>query len=44
MVKFDRSEVQALLPPGYHNLKLTGELFSGTAFEGFSDTIRVIDP
>lgn len=44
MVKFDRREVQILLAPGYHNVRLSGKLFSGIAFEGFSDTIRVIDP
>jgi hypothetical protein len=44
MVKFDRSDVQALLPVGTYNLKVTGEFTDGTSFEGYSDEIRVIDP
>jgi hypothetical protein len=44
MVKFDRSAVQAFLPVGTYNLKVTGELADGTSFEGYSDEIRVIDP
>lgn len=41
MVKFDRSEVIALLPQlGEAELIITGTLFNGTKFEG-SDTIRV---
>jgi hypothetical protein len=44
MLKFDRSAVQALLPVGTYNLKVTGELTDGTSFEGYSDEIRVIDP
>jgi hypothetical protein len=44
MVKFDRSEVEDMLPVGTYNLKVTGELADGTSFEGYSDEIRVIDP
>jgi hypothetical protein len=44
MLKFDRSDVQALLPVGTYNLKVTGELTDGTSFEGYSDEIRVINP
>ncbi|UCE36443.1 MAG: hypothetical protein JSW00_13095 [Thermoplasmata archaeon] len=44
MVKFDRSEVENMLSPGTYNLKVTGELMDGTAFEGYSDEIRVIEP
>lgn len=41
MVKFDRSEVAAILSPGDAvELTVTGELTDGTSFEG-SDTIRV---
>lgn len=43
MVKFDRSDLQDLLPVGTYNLKVTGELADGTSFEGYSDEIRVID-
>lgn len=42
-VKFDRSEVEAMLGPGETELTLTGEFTCGARFEG-SDTIRVIDP
>lgn len=44
MVKFDRSEVEDMLSPGTYNLKVTGGLVDGTQFEGYSDTITVIDP
>jgi hypothetical protein len=44
MVKFDRSDVQAMFPVGTYNMKVTGELTDGTSFEGYSDEIRVIDP
>ncbi|UCG70363.1 MAG: hypothetical protein JSV09_04915 [Thermoplasmata archaeon] len=44
MVKFDRGDVEDLLSPGIYNLKVTGQLFDGTPFEGYSDPIRVIDP
>lgn len=44
MVKFDRSDVEDLLPVGTYNLNVTGELIDGTSFEGNSDEIRVIDP
>jgi parallel beta-helix repeat protein len=44
MVKFKRSEVQDMLAPGTYNLKVTGELFDGTKFEGYSDEITVINP
>lgn len=41
MVKFDRSEVAAILSPGDAvELTVTGELTDGTLFAG-SDTIRV---
>ncbi len=43
MVKFDRSDVEDMLSPGTYNLKVSGELIDGTAFEGYSDEIRVID-
>ncbi len=43
MVKFDRSDVQALVDPGQVELTVTGQLADGTEFAG-SDTIRVIDP
>jgi hypothetical protein len=44
IVKFDRSEVEDMLPVGTYNLKVTGELTDGTSFEGYSDEIKVIDP
>jgi hypothetical protein len=44
MVKFDRSEVEDMLSPGTCNLKVSGELTDGSAFEGYSDEIRIIDP
>lgn len=44
MVKFDRSEVEDMLSPGRYNLKVAGELTDGTAFNGYSDEIRVIEP
>ncbi|UCE36877.1 MAG: hypothetical protein JSW00_15430 [Thermoplasmata archaeon] len=44
MVKFDRSEVEDMLPPGTYNLKVTGELADGTLFKGYSDGITVINP
>jgi WD40 repeat protein len=43
IVKFDRSEVEDMLPVGTYNLKVTGELTDGTSFEGYSDEIKVID-
>ena len=42
MVKFDRQELISLLEVGDAELKVAGELYDGTPFEG-SDTIRVID-
>ncbi len=43
MVKFDRSEVQAILEPSEEvEITVTGELYDDTPFEG-SDTIKVID-
>jgi parallel beta-helix repeat protein len=44
MVKFDRSEVEDMLLPGTYNLKVSGELKTGTPFEGYSDEIKVIEP
>lgn len=44
MAKFDRSNVEDMLPPGTYNLYITGKLYDGTIFEGYSDTIRVINP
>jgi hypothetical protein len=44
MCKFDRSDVEDMLSPGTYNLKVTGQLGDGTAFEGYSDTINVINP
>lgn len=44
MVKFDRAEVEDMLSPGNYNLKVSGQFSDGTLFEGYSDTIRAIDP
>jgi hypothetical protein len=44
MVKFDRSDVEDMLSPGTYNLKVIGQLLDGTEFEGYSDTITVINP
>jgi len=44
MLKFNRSEVQAIVSPGIHNFKVNGELRDGTEFEGYSDPINVINP
>jgi TolB protein len=44
MLKFDRVDVEDMLLPGIYNLKVSGQLFDGTYFEGYSDEIRVIDP
>ncbi|MEE9150432.1 MAG: hypothetical protein V3U20_01195, partial [Thermoplasmata archaeon] len=44
MVKFERSKVEEMLLPGIYNLKISGQLTDGTLFEGYSDTIKVIDP
>ena len=44
MVKFDRSEVEDMLSPGIHTLRVNGQLTDGTAFEGYSHEIRVIEP
>jgi hypothetical protein len=41
MVKFPRSEVQAIIEPGEVELTVSGELIDGTIFEGV-DTIKVI--
>jgi len=42
MVKFDRTAVIGLLPPGTYSVKITGRLFPGVPFEGVSDPVRVI--
>ncbi len=42
MVKFDRADVFALLPPGTHRIRITGKLADGTAFSGMSDPVRVL--
>lgn len=42
MVKFDRLQVEDMLSPGTYNLKVTGKLTDGMAFEGYSAEIRVI--
>jgi len=42
IVRFYRSEVQAIVEPGEVELTISGELNDGTKFEG-SDTITVID-
>lgn len=42
IVKFNRSEVQAIVEPGEVQLTVSGELTDGTKFEG-ADTITVID-
>ena len=42
IVRFYRSEVQAIVEPGEVELTVSGELTDGTKFEG-SDTITVID-
>jgi hypothetical protein len=44
MVKFDRSDVEDMLVPGTYNLKVTMQMNDGLYFEGYSDTITVIDP
>jgi hypothetical protein len=44
MLKFSRSEIQAIVSPGTYNFKVSGELEDGTEFEGYSDTIKVINP
>jgi hypothetical protein len=43
MVKFLRKEVKKMLSPGTYNLKITGKLTDGTMFEGYSDTIRIVN-
>ncbi len=42
IVRFNRSEVQAIVDPGAVELTVSGELTDGTKFEG-ADTITVID-
>jgi len=42
IIKFDRSDVQAILEVGYIELTVTGQLTDGTLFEA-KDTIEVVD-
>lgn len=44
MVKFDRGDLEDMLSPGILNLKVSGQLTNGSSFEGYSDSIRVINP
>jgi hypothetical protein len=44
MVKFDRSDLEDILSPGTHNLKISGQLMDGTPFVGYSKDIEVIRP
>ncbi|UCE38000.1 MAG: hypothetical protein JSW00_01810 [Thermoplasmata archaeon] len=41
MVKFDRSEMEDVFPPGVYNIKITGKFVDGTEFEGESNAFRV---
>jgi hypothetical protein len=44
MVKFDRSDLEDILSPGTHNLRISGQLMDGTPFMGYSNDIEVIRP
>ncbi|UCE74823.1 MAG: hypothetical protein JSV56_03735 [Methanomassiliicoccales archaeon] len=43
MLKFDRGELEDILTPGTHNLKISGLLVDGTPFVGYSNPVTIWD-